>query len=303
MAKYVQIFLTVFIVFLLKENVFAVDEIQECFNYLNTQNYEQAISEGQKAVKLYPVNHLVYVCLGKAYLSKEEFNLAIDNLKQAEKYAISYSDLMYIYNWLGIAYDNKGAVEHALSYYNKSLSLARNLKERDMEAVTINNIAEIFHNKGDFEKALSFYKEYLIVISSERDKAFAYNNIALIYAAKGDFKTAIEYLKKSLDMYEKNNDYHAYAQVELNMGNTYRKLKDFDIAQKYLFDGLEKIQQLGDKEWEGTAYKYIGWLHLDQGNKELSKEYFNKALEIFKSIGAQKDIADVSMALSIINAK
>lgn len=261
--KSIRFFLIFLFLFLFKINAFAIDEIQECFNYINAQDYNRAISVGQKAVNLYPASHLAYFCLGEAYYLTGEISNAIETLKKAEQYSSSDSDLIHVYNLLGL----------------------------------------IYHNKGELDKALSHYEQSLNLKTNEKDKIPAYNNIANIYSDKGDFKKAIEYLQKAMDIAEKYDDYQSFAQVEINLGNTYRKMKDFDNAQNYLFDGLKRIQKIGDTFWEGIAYKCIGFMYMDQGNKTPAEQYLNKALEIFKSIGAQKELEEVSRSITWLKSQ
>ncbi|ADC90062.1 TPR repeat-containing protein [Thermocrinis albus DSM 14484] len=265
----------------------ALNPIDECANYLNAKDYVRAIQAGQEAVKLYPRSVDAYFCLGIAYYKTGQLNLALENFKKAEAYAVRDDDLMYIYNWLGSVYDSKGDLDNALLYHSRSLDLAKKLGNRKLEATQLNNIALIFDKKGELDKALSYYEESLRLQTNELDKAPTYNNIAVIYDKKGDYTKAIEYFKKAIDISTRYGDYHGSGIAMLNLGNTYRKLKDFDNAYFYLDEGLKRVKKVGDKYWEGVGYKNFGWYFMDKGDKKLAKDYLNKAYEIFKSIGAE----------------
>jgi len=45
------------------------------------------------------------------------------------------------------------------------------------------------------------------------------------------------------------------------------------------------IQKLGDKYREVNGYEYFGELYLAQNQKDLAKEYFTKAYNLYKAIG------------------
>ncbi len=268
--------------------------------YFNAGDYQRAIEAGKQAVKLNPTNPDAYFCLGRAYTRTGQIDLAIENLKKAEIYAKSDKDLMYIYNWLGKNYDNKGDLDNALLYYSRSLDLAKKLRDRKGEATMLNNIAGIFHKKGELDKALIYYEESLRLKTDEIDKAPTYNNIANIYSDKGNYEKAIEYLKKALDIEERYGKYHGSGQTMLNLGNAYRNIKDYKNAKFYLEEGLKRVQKVGDKYWEGTGYEYLGHYYKDLGDKKLAREYYNKAFEIFTSIGAQSDaLATLSYILTL----
>ncbi|MGC8735079.1 MAG: tetratricopeptide repeat protein, partial [bacterium] len=187
---------------------YAQKEIDDCNTYIDAGDYQRAIEAGKKVVKLYPKNVAAYLCLGRAYSESGQIDLAIDNLKKAESYAIKDEDLMFIYNFLGITYERKGDLDNALFYHSKSLNLAKKLGDRNQEAFQLNNIAIIFYKKGELDKALEYYEESLRLKTNEKDKATIYNNIALVYVDKGDYKRAIEYLKEAIEIAERYGDYH-----------------------------------------------------------------------------------------------
>ena len=73
----------------------------------------------------------------------------------------------------------------------------------------------------------------------------------------------------------------------MNLGDTYRKMKNYENAEKYLFEGLEGVKKVGDKSWEATGYVYLGRLYEDKGEKKTAREYFNSAYNLYKSIGVE----------------
>ncbi|MBI5327588.1 MAG: tetratricopeptide repeat protein [Deltaproteobacteria bacterium] len=68
-------------------------------------------------------------------------------------------------------------------------------------------------------------------------------------------------MKKAIEISERNGDYHGTAIGTLNLGDDYRKTKDFVHAEEYLTQGLKSILKVGDKNWEAAAYKYLGWFY------------------------------------------
>ena len=281
------------LLFILPSNIYAQNEIEKCFNYLKAQDYTRAIESGKKAVILYPKNIESYFCLGRAYREVGEFKLAITNMKEAERLATTKNDLMYIYNLLGMIYNNLGDLDNAFLYYSKSLNLAKELGNRKQESAVLNNIAGIFEEKGENDKALRYYEESLRLETDERAQTPIYNNMALIYSKKGDFKKAIDYFKNAIKIAERYGDYHGLAKTLLNLGETYRKTGDFSNAEFYLLDGLNRVKKLNDKYWEATAYFYLALLYKDKKDKQTAKDYFTKAYNLFKSIGAEVGATNV----------
>jgi tetratricopeptide (TPR) repeat protein len=280
-----------------KNLAFAQWEVDACFNFYDASDYMRAIEAGKRAVQKYPNNPDAHYCLGKSYYEVGEFKLALEHMKRAESLTSNKKDLMYIYNQIGMIYVTMGYLDDALLYYSRSLSLARDLGYRSMQATLLNNIAVIYERKGELDKALGYYEESLRLKTDEKEKAPTYNNIAIIYYQKGNYQKAVEYLKKAIEIGERYGDYHGASKWKLNLGDTYRKMKDYEEAEKYILEGLEGVKKVGDKFWEAVGYRNLGWLYRDKGDKKTAKDYLTRAYDLFKSIGAERGALDALLSL------
>lgn|GEM_PF-245137 len=275
---------------------FAQQDIDNCFTYKKAADYKRATEAGKRAIKFYPKNLLAHYCLGDVYRLSGELNLALSEMKAAERLANSKNDLMIIYNRVGLIFDDKGDFDNALLYYNRALSLAKEVNDKDLESALLNNIATIFKEKGDIDKALNYYEDALN-LSQEKNKPATLNNIALIYNQKGEYQKGISYLKKAIEINERYGDYHGIAICMINIGDTYRSGKDYVKAEEYLGEGLQRIIKIGDKVWEATSYKYIGWLYKDKGEIKKAKDFLTKAYNLYESIGAKESAQDALFSL------
>jgi len=270
-----------------KNFAFAQPEVDACFNFYKAGDYKRSIEAGRVAVQKYPNSPYAHYCLGGSYYAIGEFKFALEHMKRAERLTSDKEDLMYIYNQIGLIYRRMGYLDDALLYYSRSLSLARDLGNKSMQANVLNNIAAIYNNKGELDKALGFYEESLRLTTDEKEKATTYNDIALIYDKKGNYQRAVEYFQKAIEISERYGYYRGASIVKLNLGNTYRKMKDYEKAEKYLSEGLEGVKKVGDKYWEATGYYGLGLLYKDKGDKKTAKAYLTRAYNLFKSIGAE----------------
>ncbi len=286
-----------------KNFAFAQPEVDACYNFLKAGDYKRSIEAGRVAVQKYPNNIDAHFCLGASYRMVGEFKLALEHMKRAESLTSDKKDLMYIYNQVGIIYEKMGYLDDALLYFSRSLSLARDLGNKSMQASALNNIAVIYDNKGELDKALSYYEESLRLEANEKEKATTYNNIALIYDEKGNYQKAVEYLQKAIEIGERYGDYRGASIRKLNLGNTYRKMRDYEKAEKYILEGLEGVKKVGDKYSEATGYVYLGWLYIDKGDEKTAKDYFTRAYDLFKSIGAEGKAKDVLSAIRELEKK
>jgi len=272
---------------------FAQPEVDACYNFHKAGDYRRAIEAGKRAVQKYPNNIDAHYCLGISYRMVGEFKLALEHMKRAESLTSDKEDLMDIYNQVGMIYDSVGYLDDVLLYHSRSLSLARDLGDKSMQASVLNNMANIYKKKDELDKALSYYEESLRLETDEKEKATTYNNIAIIYDEKGDCQKAVEYFQKAIEISERYGDYHEASIIKVNLGNTYRNMKDYEKAEKYLSEGLEGVKKVGDKYWEAVGYRYLGWLYRDKGDKKTAKDYLTRAYNLFKSIGAEGNAEEV----------
>jgi Tfp pilus assembly protein PilF len=247
MKRAISLLFIILSLFAFKNFAFAQPEVIECYSFLKAGDYKRSIEAGKVAVQKYPNNPYAHLCLGISYRIVGEFKLALEHMKKAESLISDKEDLMYIYNQIGLIYQKMGYLDDALFYYSRSLSLARNLGDKSMQASVLNNIGVIYDKKGELDKALDFYEESLRLKTDEKEEAPTYNNIAVIYDKKGDYQKAVEYFQKATELGERYGDYHGASIVKLNLGNTYRKMKDYEKAEKYLSEGLEGVKKVGDK--------------------------------------------------------
>jgi tetratricopeptide (TPR) repeat protein len=293
MRKALSLLFIILSLFAFKNFAFAQPEVDACYNFYKAGDYKRAIEAGKRAVQKYPNNLDAHFCLGISYSSVGEFKLALEHMKRAERLTSDKEDLMYIYNQIGLIYWRMGYLDDALFYFSRSLSLARDLGNKSMQATALNGIANIYEKKDELDKALSYYEESLRLETDEKEKATAYNNIALIYDRKGDYKKAVEYFQKAIEISERYGDYHGASMIKVNLGNTYRNMKDYEKAEKYLSEGLEGVKKVGDKYWEAVGYYVLGWLYEDKGDKRTAKDYLARAYNLFKSIGAEGKAEEV----------
>jgi CHAT domain-containing protein len=88
-----------------------------------------------------------------------------------------------------------------MEYFEKALPIFQSLGDRAGEAMTLNNIGEVYSDLGQRQKALEFYQKVLAIYQALGDRAgeaMTLNNIGLVYDALGQKQKALEYYEKSL---------------------------------------------------------------------------------------------------------
>jgi Flp pilus assembly protein TadD len=116
---------------------------------------------------------------------------------------------------LGLAYDDKGMLDEAITELKQSLAIKPN------QANAHSNLGAAYDKKGMFDEAIFEYKKALAI---KPNSAEVHNNLGLTYENKGMFDEAIFEYKKALTI--KPNDAKAHS----NLGIVYRKKNRLDEA-------------------------------------------------------------------------
>jgi tetratricopeptide (TPR) repeat protein len=185
---------------------------------LTAKQYDEAITEFKKAIKINPNYADAHNYLGLAYSKKGMLDKAISEYKKAIKikpdYALAHLNL-------GVVYDNKGMVDEAISEYKIAISI-----------------------NPDFA-------EYKIAISINPDFAFAPYALGLAFGKKDMIDEKISEYKKAIKI--NPND----ALAHFNLGATYVNNKMESVGAEYLYKaGLLYLKQ-GNREEALNIYEAL----------------------------------------------
>jgi tetratricopeptide (TPR) repeat protein len=113
----------------------------------------------------------------------------------------------------------------------------------------------------------------------------------------------VEYFQKAIEIDRGYGNYRGASIRKLNLWNTYREMKDYEKAEKYILEGLEGVKKVGDKYWEAYGYKYLGLLYTDKGDKKTARDYLTRAYNLYKFIGVEEDAEEVLSEIQKLEEK
>ncbi|MFM7323430.1 MAG: tetratricopeptide repeat protein, partial [Nodosilinea sp.] len=90
----------------------------------------------------------------------------------------------------GIQQSGLSQWREALQSYEQALVIYRDIKDRDGEARTLNNIGLVNRSQGNYSAALGYYEQALAITRDIKDRAFearTLRNIGLVNWARGDY--------------------------------------------------------------------------------------------------------------------
>ena len=116
--------------------------------YDDEGEFDRAIQDYDKAIKLNPKDGWAYNNRGIAYRKKGEFDRALRDYDMAIKLNPKDAD---IYNNRGIAYAKKGEFDRAITDYDKAIRLD------PKDALTYKNRGTAYGIKGEYDRAIADY--------------------------------------------------------------------------------------------------------------------------------------------------
>ena len=168
-------------------------------------------------------------------------------------------------------YYDKGELDTALNYYNRSLVIKEELGDKRGLAYSLYKIGVAKTDKGDYDKALEYYKSSLAIaeeIGHKHSIALNVNNIGMTHFRKCDYKKAAEHLEKLLNIQKEIGWKGLELETTTYLYLSYKHLgKDYDVKEIHsLIKETENIefdlnfglyQLLEDISYLETAYNQV----------------------------------------------
>jgi two-component system NarL family sensor kinase len=251
-------------------------------------NFPLAIDYYKEAIKIAETNklyddiYLVYTDVLNLYYYQADYPNAMDiaqkGLVLAERYHIKQDEAHYI-NQIGFIYLKQENADESIKYYMQYLALAKEMNNKVMVADACNGVADGYLLKNDCKAALHYFFTALNIYSelnedknpsldrkrtANRHERMAYTlfKISSAYKQAGDYNKALYYSLQIFDMYNKRKKkgiptFNSYdlASYYINMGDIYRRLKNYRQAGISLNEGLSISKSILHREDMRDAYE------------------------------------------------
>jgi FkbM family methyltransferase len=173
--------------------------IQLAFQHYQTGDLQQAKLICIDILEEQPDNEAMLYLLGVVYTALEEYDLAVQYIKQSLQLNTNNADA---YLALGAIFQKRGMSDDATNYYNKAIEIDPDFAE------AYENLGDLFRDKGLPDEAVSYYKK---AIQYFPDSAEIYYNLGNIFKEKKQLDLATFYYRKALK-YKPN-----YAEAQFNL--------------------------------------------------------------------------------------
>ena len=259
-------------------------------NRYQSQNYQGAIADFNKAIELQPKFAGAYSVRGAARVAIGKKKGALADANKAIELQPNYAP-----NYL-----TRGATHFGLGNYQEAIADSTKVLELDFfDQGTIYNAyvirAEAHTQLKDYELAI---KDYTQAIKLQPDKASAYSGRGNLYTKQKNYQQAINDYTKVIELQPNN------AQAYVNRGSAYAQLRE---QQKAATD-YQQAQQLFTQTIESdpdNARAYFGRanVRLQLGNRQQAIQDLEKASQFFRENGNERGYQLVQQLLSRLSGK
>lgn len=194
--------------------------------YIEASQFNSALKELLEAEKYTPDDASIHFYLGIAYQGKGMSDKAIAAFKRAIDLKPDYSEA---HNFLGILYSNAGQWDMAIDAFNKALANVL----YDTPAAALYNMGWAYYQKGDHAAAMSKYHEALSREPNTVLMPIIVKNMGLATLALGQVNEAIQHFKKAIAVVPN------YSEAQYWLAECHLKNKNWEEA-KTQFQALAK---------------------------------------------------------------
>ncbi len=185
-------------------------------------------------------------------------------------------------NELCLALQRLGEWPDALDCYRRSLSEARELKDRALEGTVLNNLGGIHANLAEPVAALGYFRQSLELKSAAGDlsgQSIALHNLGFLHRGLGELEEALVHYHRAWLGFEELGDIYWQARTLNNMGRAHHLLGHSERAEAYFLQALPLRRQAGDRSGETTTLRNLARVYGEMDAVPRAIAFARKALE------------------------
>ncbi len=255
-----------------------IEEINDLLSeaYLNTNNYNLAISHVEKAGtvnrNLQGIYQKATFLKGAEYFNNEDYAEAIGMFSKSLKYPIDpeYQQLANV--WMGEAYSVQRDFEKSIPYYQAALSRSEDrVKANGLKARY--GLGYAFYNTKQYDKALIHFKEFVDNSKTAGNSGYYEDGVLRLadcYYVEKRYSDALRYYRQAIQNNKVDNDYaHLQAGVVNGInGDMAGANREYD----YIIENYPTSRYYDDALFQKAQ------LNFENGNYEAAVEGFSKLI-------------------------
>lgn len=187
----------------------------------------------------------------------------------------------------GNTYFSLGQIEQAIAFYQQSLAMSREIKDRQGEANSLGNLGNAYNSLGQYEQAIAFYEQSLAISREIQDhqwEAISLGNLGNAYYSLGEYERAIDFYQQSLAISREIKDREGEVNSLESLGNAYYSLREDERAIDLYEQSLAISRKIKDRQREAVSLGALGNAYDSLGQFERSIAFYEQSLAISREI-------------------
>lgn len=193
---------------------------------------------------------------------------------------------------LGHALNLRGHYDEAATHFDRALALWRPEDGSVKQARTLLNRGQLHRELGEMDRAGERFNTALALFRRAKDRqgeAMALHALGLLAQDAGRTGESLEPLQDALALRASGTGGRAATLSAL--GVTYRQLDRLEDARRAYTEALSIFGGLGDSREQARTLGNLGRLETDAGRDEVALAYFDRALDLYRTLDAPADMA------------
>lgn len=189
-------------------------------------------------------------------------------------------------NMKGWCYWQQGEYDKGLAILDEAMKIAREIKNKPLEARIHNNRGYIFRDRGDLADALNCFIKALVInekLGDEVAQSVNLSSIAYINYDLNDYENALEFALRCLPIFQKAKDNHRLNALYHILGNIYFKQEQLNEALRYFEENLALSD--ADTVMHAMAISGLGKVYYKMNDFANADKYLSDALERSQELG------------------
>ncbi len=236
--------------------------------------------------------------IANVYYSEDEFNTALRYVERSLALAEESMDVRGMaasYNTLGLLYYYKGEFGKAVECFRKNLEISERISDINDKIISYSNLGMVYEDMGESGKGETYYEQALTLAADLEDPyymVYVKMKIARLLLLRGEAEKAREFCEKCLEALQQLEKIRYYGEFCRIYGMILQEVGEWEKAEEFFEKSIE--ESTGSPLNLGLAYLEYS-LGLKRRNDSRAREYYDKAIRLFRKVSAKKEIEKAEM--------
>lgn len=194
-----------------------------------------------------------------------------------------------VLNTLGLNYYDVGETKKALDLLNQALPLMKDADDRDGEADCLSNIGSVYWYLLDPERARDYYYRALNCWKPLGIKLdLILHNLATVCDELGEYDTAEKYYKESLEKVKERGDKEGELVTRIMFARNRGFFGDFKTSKSMYSDCIQLAKSVGNVRVTGILLAELGNMNVRLGEINEAKSFYEETLSLIEKSSDKK---------------